>query len=113
MRHVVTLQHAVSVVLFGLLAGLLCFAAEVEAEPVVIAQPHVNATELLLWQHGCWSGAAPKDMRGKMPGAVVVTLPGMHQAVYTRSPKVVGRALEAAVPPYKAWAGVQVHGFCR
>lgn len=30
----------------------------------------------LVEQHGCWTGAAPADMEGKVPGHVVVTRAG-------------------------------------
>lgn len=58
--------------------------------------------------HDCWTGAAPADMKGRIPGHVVVTTPG-GRTVY--SARLVGPALEQTFDGQGA--GLVVHAFCR
>lgn len=64
----------------------------------------------LIAEHSCWSGRAPADMEGKLPGHVVITRPGAA-APTLGGPEDVGRAME------KVFDGrhprLQVHAFCR
>ncbi|MDP3891238.1 hypothetical protein [Nocardioides sp.] len=66
--------------------------------------------ELLLERHGCWSGQAPADMQGQIPGGVVVTRAGAAAPAYGGA-TMVARALD------HVFAGehpdLVVHGFCR
>lgn len=64
-----------------------------------------HATQHLLDTHDCWSGAAPADMRGKIPGHAVVELAGDRGARYVGSQ--VGFDIWQHVRP-----GV-LYGFCR
>lgn len=64
----------------------------------------------LLEEHDCWTGEAPADMAGQVPGHVVVTLPGRDEPTYG------GRALtEAALDQVfgEAEHDLTVWGFCR
>lgn len=62
----------------------------------------------LIAEHDCWTGAAPADMEGVMPGAVVVTRDG--RTIYG-GPRLVEQALD------QVFNGVDhdltVHAFCR
>lgn len=64
----------------------------------------------LIDAHGCWMGAAPKDMEGKMPGHAVITWPEADGPVYGGA-----RAVKAGLEHVFAGEheGLQVHGFCR
>lgn len=71
--------------------------------------PAPGAPATLVEQHNCWTGAAPKDMEGKMPGHVVVTRKD-GKTVYA-GPKMVGKALEQVFEGTDH--GLIVRGFCR
>jgi hypothetical protein len=62
----------------------------------------------MVHSHDCWSGPAPKDMEGKIPGHVVVTT---ADGRLRYSSRLVGPALE------QIFNGVEhhltVHAFCR
>lgn len=58
----------------------------------------------LVEEHGCWTGEAPKDMEGKMPGHVV-TQKGLG------GQRVVGKALDQIFNGTDH--GLTVYGFCR
>lgn len=62
----------------------------------------------LIEKHKCWTGEAPADMQGQMPGHVVVTK-GVAP-VYGGS-HLVGQALEQIFEGKDH--GLTVHGFCR
>ena len=53
-------------------------------EPVDVVVQHstVNPVADLIAEHDCWTGAAPADMKGQLPGHVVVTLPGASDPSY-------------------------------
>lgn len=59
-------------------------------------------------RHGCWSGEAPADMQGVLPGHVLVTSDGETRVGGSR---LVGKALEQVFDG--ADHGLTVHGFCR
>ena len=74
------------------------------APGAAVADRHVQRVLGLVGRHGCWSGAAPKDMRSKIPEHAVVTLPG-RRAAYLSSD--IGFAV---------WSGDRpgtLHAFCR
>lgn len=110
-----TLSHylgrAVAWALVAILAALLAvlFFGGPQSGPLPVAQrpDAVGSPTALIREHGCWTGSAPADMVGKMPGHVVVTVGG--KTVY--SAKYVGPALEQIFAG-KA-SGLTVHAFCR
>jgi hypothetical protein len=88
------------------------------------APPDVSATAtradaqtaVLIQEHDCWSSAAatPQDMRGRIPGHVVVTTVGSAPyAVY--SADHVASALDEVFGPGVTTPGADlvVHAFCR
>ncbi|MGZ5416288.1 MAG: hypothetical protein ACXWDI_03835 [Nocardioides sp.] len=71
-------------------------------EPV--ADRHERRVLRLVSRHACWSGAAPKGMRNKIPEHAVVTLPGRRTAYLSSD---IGFAV---------WSGDRpgtLHAFCR
>ena len=79
-------------------------ARQVEPGLDPVADRHVRRVLGLVSRHECWSGAAPKDMRNRVPAHAVVTLPG-RRAAYLSSD--VGFAV---------WSGDRpgtLHAFCR
>lgn len=64
----------------------------------------------LITKHGCWTGEAPADMEGVLPGHVVVTKDGATAPVYGGS-RLVGKALEQIFEGKNH--NLTVHGFCR
>ena len=68
-------------------------------QPVVPDRP-----QALMDEHDCWSGAAPKDMKGVVPGHVV-TNRGLGGT------RMVGKALEQVFGAKDH--GLVVYGFCR
>lgn len=63
----------------------------------------------LVTRHGCWTGQAPADMQGQLPGHVVVTPAGATEPIRGGS-LWVGRALEHAFDGKHP--GLTVHAFC-
>lgn len=78
-------------------------------DPEVLSQFTRGTPAELVARHDCWSGPAPADMEGKMPGHVVVTLPD-GEIRYGGS-HLVGKALDQIFSD--AEYGLTVHGFCR
>jgi hypothetical protein len=74
--------------------------------PAESASP--GRADRLAERHGCWSGAAPVDMEGKLPGHVVVSIAN-GRTVYSSA--LVGRALDQAFGGRDR--GLLVHAFCR
>lgn len=78
--------------------------------PAVAAPGSVKTPEALelVAEHDCWTGEAPADMQGVLPGHVVVTVDG---ATRYAGERMVGKALG------QIFEGVDhelvVHGFCR
>jgi hypothetical protein len=68
-----------------------------------------SPVEVLVERHGCWSGEAPDDMVGVLPGRVVVSEPGEGPRV--AGERMVGLALEQIFEG--ADHGLTVHAFCR
>ena len=59
--------------------------------------------------HDCWTGEAPADMRGEIPGHVVVTVAGSDRPEY-RGRHMTSKALKQI---FDERLGLTVHGFCR
>lgn len=109
------LAHAAfrSVVLTGaILAGLswnsLAEQAQVRSVTPDSAHSVPSPTEKLVKANGCWTGEAPADMTGKIPGHVVVTVKGETRL---GGPRLVGKSLEQIFEG--AQHGLYVHAFCR
>lgn len=86
-----------------------------EAPPVgrEVSEPGRPATtrvEALVREHECWTGEAPTDMEGKVPGHVIVTRPGDDGPV-VGGEVLVGRALEHVFEGRHP--RLRVHAFCR
>ena len=75
--------------------------------PVVANGRGVSPAERVVEAHDCWTGQAPPDMRGRLPGHVVVTRNG--RTVYSTAQ--VGPALEQLFEGTDH--GLTVHAFCR
>ncbi len=73
------------------------------------SEPAPSRVEHLLDVHDCWSGAAPAEMRHRIPGHVVVTT-RRGRTVYG-DPRLVGKALDQEFAHKRA--GLTIHGFCR
>jgi len=72
-----------------------------------ITKPEPSVAGSLSKAHGCWSGEAPADMKGKFPGHVVVTYQG--QTVYSAT--LVGPAMDHTFK--NEYPGMVVHAWCR
>lgn len=89
-------------------AGQMNMVAPEHQAPSVQKPTAEGSPAFFLKKHDCWTGEAPKDMEGKMPGHVVVTV--KTEARYAGS-AMVGKALEQIFEG--ADHGLTVHGFCR
>lgn len=69
-----------------------------------------DRVEELITKHRCWTGAAPADMEGQVPGHVVITGAGATTA-RLGGEEEVGRALEHVFDGLHPQ--LQVHAFCR
>ena len=79
-----------------------------EQQAPATAAPQPTQAERLVERHGCWTGEAPADMVGVIPGHVVVVKDG--QAVYGAD-RLVGQALGQAFDGEDH--GLQIIAFCR
>ena len=75
--------------------------------PVVSHAGGSTPAERIIEARGCWTGQAPSDMEGQLPGHVVVTREG--RTVYSTAQ--VGPALEQLFEGTDH--GLTVHAFCR
>lgn len=76
---------------------------------VMSIRPHVeDSPAALVATHDCWTGEAPADMQGVVPGHVVVTVDGTTRLGGER---MVGKALAQIFEG--ADHGLRVAGFCR
>jgi len=76
---------------------------------VMETRPHVaDSPAALVAGHDCWSGEAPADMVGTVPGHVVVTVGGETRKA---GAAMVGKALGQMFDGERH--GLVVHGFCR
>lgn len=82
------------------------------AAPETPAQvaPAEGSPEDLIQRHKCWTGEAPADMTGVIPGHVVVTKPGAMAPTYGAEP-LVAKALGQLFDGQDH--GLTVHAFCR
>lgn len=67
-----------------------------------------SQVQRLIDANGCWTGDAPADMAGVIPGHVVVTVDGVTRL---GGSKAVGAALEQVFEGVDH--GLTVHAFCR
>lgn len=107
-RHLGTLLNgAVLGLIIGVLAAL---ALTTHSQQAAHVDPSPTSN-LPVHGHGCWSGEAPADMEGKVPGGVVVTLHPGETPAYLHTPKAVGAALDHVFsglhPEMTVWS------FCR
>lgn len=70
--------------------------------------PADGSPAALIDAHDCWTGAAPADMVGVLPGHVVVTVDGVTRYAGQR---MVGKALDQTFGNKDH--GLTVVGFCR
>lgn len=71
--------------------------------------PAEDPARVLADKYGCWTGEVPDDMKGKIPGHVIVTLPNGDLAY--GGDRLVGRALVHVFE--RKEEGLHVHAFCR
>jgi hypothetical protein len=85
-------------------------AAPSESAGTALESRTAPSANVLLEQHGCWSGPAPADMAGMVPGHAVVTWPGDRGATYGGQ-----RAVDAGIAHVfeGRFSDLTVHGFCR
>lgn len=87
------------------LAPLVTMDAPLSAEQTTQApEPQQTPAEALIARHGCWTGDAPADMVGVIPGHVVT------QHGY-QGEKAVGQALAQMFDG--AEHGLTIYAFCR
>jgi hypothetical protein len=105
--HIVTkLRHNMIAVL-ALVCVVIFSLANSDATPVQREPVSASAPELAR-AHDCWSGDAPDDMAGRMPGHVVVTVAGEPRYA---GPRMVAKALDQVFGDVDH--GLAVHAFCR
>lgn len=85
-------------------------SAPVSSRPAPEAPVAPGSPEDLIQRHGCWTGKAPADMEGAIPGHVIVTRPGADAPEYGGA-RLVGLALDQAFNG--ADNGLTIHAFCR
>jgi hypothetical protein len=76
--------------------------------PVQSRSRQGSPVETMVRDHDCWTGSAPSDMAGRMPGHVVVTT---ADGRLRYSSRLVGPALEQIFNG--AENNLTVHAFCR
>lgn len=95
-------------VVSGLVLVVLSLAALLARDEAITVEPaQPSPAEILADIHGCWSGEAPADMRGQIPGHVVMILPD-GRTVYSTD---VGRAMRHLFETPER--GLTVFAFCR
>lgn len=104
---------AVAFVLMAQTASTVTASPEAREHGAAAAeQPAVKGSPAdLMERHNCWSGEAPADMQGVIPGHVVILMDGDVSAQY-RGSKYVGIAL-AHIFEKPNPNVVEVVGFCR
>jgi hypothetical protein len=99
---------------FGLTTGLESVLAQLGAAPVEVTtardsvDPSTTAGQRLMHKHDCWSGQAPAEHAGKVPGAAVVIPAGSDKPVH--GPAWVDPAFEHVFEGKRP--GLTVLGFC-
>ena len=96
----------------GLLTGGAIWRGDKEVRfepPSRTTTPAEARSQQLIEAHGCWRQQAPADMRGKLPGHVVVTT-RVGRTVYGGR-RLVGHALDQQFAHQPA--GLTVWAFCR
>lgn len=74
------------------------------------ANEQPSPVELLIEERDCWTGEAPADMQGEVPGHVIVTRDSAKGPEYLGA-NWVGRALDQIFADGKDVG--TIHGFCR
>jgi hypothetical protein len=96
----------------GFFAGLgTVYAVTGSVAHLTFSQPAsrpLSAVATMVRDHDCWTGPAPSDMAGRMPGHVVVTT---ADGRLRYSSRLVGPALEQVFNG--AENHLTVHAFCR
>jgi hypothetical protein len=99
----------------GFTAGLLALSSMVDPgdSPQGTSAPPAapGSAPWLIDRHDCWTGPAPDDMVGAIPGHAVVTWPGDQQPTYGGR-RAVSAALETVFGEHQT-PGLVVHAFCR
>ena len=111
--HLLTLMLVAAVATLALIAGSVEDSKQSMApgDGAMLIRPHVKGSPAALAEaHGCWTGPAPRDMTGKVPGHVVVTRPGATGPTYG-GPRLVAKALDQVFAGIDH--GLRVHAFCR
>lgn len=99
------------------LHNLLWGAALVAVSPFLVTAPTTSAPEAtppvinadhLIQKHDCWTGEAPADMRGKVPGHVIISEAGTPRR---GGAKAVDQALGQIFEGEDH--GLEVYAFCR
>jgi hypothetical protein len=111
-RHLRTLAVIAFVAAWGLrlaVTGVLWADHEAHYAPSTPAVEAVATPSHLLDRHACWTDRAPADMRGRLPGHVVVSTRS-GRTVYGGT-RLVGMALDQQFAHKPA--GLTVWGFCR
>lgn len=112
MRAADAVHHLRRVVLgFAGTSVVLLVAAGGQVEGPVSAKPAaLGSVPWLIEKHDCWTGEAPADVQGQLPGHVVVTRPGDEAPTYGGS-DAVARALAHVFDGKHP--DLVVHAFCR
>lgn len=105
-HHRTALRGLLAGIALGSVSFVLLALPHGEHEPV---RDYVDPIATMIDDHGCWSGLAPVEMEGKMPGHVVVTLP--NQVTVYGGPKLVKKSLEQVFSDVDH--GLVVRAFCR
>jgi hypothetical protein len=105
-----------ALVLFGIAAQPVIWGSNdhveaIEGHPGVsqVERPVAEGSpQALLEAHDCWTGEAPADMQGVIPGHVVVSIGAVPEY---RGATMVGQAFDQIFDGINH--GITVHGFCR
>lgn len=92
----------------GLLLTVVFYGATTQPLADRTRAPVEGSPAALIAEHDCWTGAAPADMVGVLPGHVVVIVDGVPQYAGQR---MVGKALDQIFGDIDH--GLTVVGFCR
>lgn len=107
-------MRIVRVLVTGFVVGLLVVlvAPPRHSEDQSLDRPLApGSPAALIAEHDCWTGDAPADMQGVIPGHAVVTWPGDEAPTYGGR-RAVSAALEHLFGERRT-PGLVVHAFCR
>ena len=111
-RAALTARRLVTGVLVGASGAVLTLTGILQTSNTdpTESSDYPTPAERLLRRHDCWTGEAPRDMRGKLPGHAVIQW-GSQGAVHTGDPAEVGAAIDHVFSGRHP--GLTVYGFCR